>query len=117
MTDARKVSIWIAALLTIGIAVNLLAITKAAAADTSCLPSSIRAKIATIPMRKIIATRAARANKSYHPSCRAIDFIPKSYAQAMSALRNWPGTVITYSGKLHHIHIDNGPRGRYHKRA
>lgn len=65
------------------------------------------------PGARIAGTR----KPSYHASCRALDFHPPAgtYSRAVSFLRsNWDGGIGTYSGRLHHIHIDNGPSVKFH---
>lgn len=92
----------------------------------ACLPGSITAKLNSLEARygrfKIIATKASRpriaTGPSYHESCRAVDFtVPRGKYGAVSAdLRaTWGGGLITYSGCLHHIHLDAGPKIRAHK--
>lgn len=63
---------------------------------------------------RIAGTRKA----SYHASCRAVDFTPPrgKYRQVAKWLKSvHGGGVGTYSCGMHHIHIDNGPRIRFHK--
>ncbi|MGI9407604.1 MAG: YcbK family protein [Hyphomicrobiaceae bacterium] len=94
-----------------------------------CLPGSLKSTLYKIrkrygPPRVISAHRpGARirgtGKRSYHASCRAVDFHPPrgQYRAVLSWLKaNHSGGVGTYSGKFHHIHIDNGPRTRWHKR-
>ncbi|MBU2580708.1 MAG: DUF882 domain-containing protein [Alphaproteobacteria bacterium] len=101
--------------------------TSAEAAGTSCLPSSVKAKLAQIrakfgPISVISAHRsgariAGSGKRSYHASCRAVDFhAPRGkYSQVVAWLKaNHSGGVGTYSCGMHHIHIDNGPRVRFH---
>lgn len=102
---------------------------KSAGDKRACLPGSITRKLNEIESKfgrvKIIATRAERpllsnGRPSYHERCEAVDFDPRrgTYAAVANHLNaTWPGTVITYSGKLHHIHFDTGPRIRAHKTA
>ena len=55
---------------------------------------------------------------SFHASCRAVDFKPPrgKYTQVASWLKsNHGGGVGTYSCGMHHIHIDTGPRVRFHR--
>lgn len=90
----------------------------------SCLPASIKRELAHIrktfgPIR-VVSTRAPRARKSYHPHCRAVDFHPaKDRRKAVVAhLRaTWRGGLGVYSGRMAHIHIDDGPRYRWHTRV
>ena len=95
--------------------------------SSGCLPgvlktrlSQIRAKFGSV--RIISAFRrgariAGSGRRSYHASCRAVDFHPprgKYRAVASWLKRNHFGGVGTYSCGMHHIHIDNGPRVRFH---
>lgn len=53
---------------------------------------------------------------SMHRYCRAVDFNPPrgKYRQVANFLKStWRGGVGTYSGRHHHIHIDDN-RGRWH---
>ena len=98
-----------------------------ASSSSSCLPgvlkrrlSQIRAKFGSV---RVISTyrRGARiagsGRRSYHASCRAVDFHPPrgKYRAVVSWLkRNHFGGIGTYSCGMYHIHIDNGPRVRFH---
>ena len=97
------------------------------AAHTTCLPGSVKAKLAQIRAKfgpiRIVSTHRPGARirgsgkRSYHASCRAVDFhAPRGkYKQVVAWLkRNHSGGVGTYSCGMHHIHIDNGPRVRFH---
>ena len=97
------------------------------AARTSCLPGSVKAKLAQIrakfgPVRIVSTHRpgariAGSGKRSYHASCRAVDFhAPRGKRGSVVAwlMRNHSGGVGTYSCGMHHIHIDNGPRVRFH---
>ena len=97
-------------------------------ANAGCLPSSLVAKLNQVRAKfgpvQIISTHRAGARiagtgrRSYHASCRAVDFNPPrgKYGQVAAWLkRNHSGGVGTYSCGMHHIHIDNGPRVRFHK--
>lgn len=97
-------------------------------AEASCLPSVIQQRLSQINAKfgkiRIVSTmrRGARiagtGRKSYHASCRAVDFTPPpgKYAAVANWLKaNHSGGVGTYSCGMHHIHIDNGPRVRFHK--
>ena len=99
-------------------------------AEASCLPSSLKSKLAQIRSKfgsvRVISTyrRGARISgsgrRSYHASCRAVDFYPprgKYRAVARWLRANHSGGVGTYSCGMSHIHIDNGPRIRFHKCA
>ncbi len=95
---------------------------------SGCLPSSITSKLNDIRSKfgsiVIISThrpgaKIAGTNRtSYHASCRAVDFnVPRGkYNQVVKYLKQtWNGGVGTYSCNMHHIHIDNGPKVRFHK--
>lgn len=97
------------------------------AASTSCLPGSLKSKLAQIrakfgPIRVVSAHRpgariAGSGKRSYHASCRAVDFHPPKgkYRQVVAWLKKThSGGVGTYSCGMHHVHIDNGPRVRFH---
>ena len=99
--------------------------TKAYAAG--CLPASLKSKLSQIRAKfgpvSIVSThrRGARiagsGKRSYHASCRAVDFHPPKgkYRQVVAWLKaNHAGGVGTYSCGMHHVHIDNGPRVRFH---
>lgn len=96
-------------------------------ASTNCLPSSLKRKVNQLESRfgriRIISTfrRGARiagtGRVSKHASCRAIDFKPArgQYRQVVRWLRaTHRGGLGTYSCAMHHIHIDNGPKLRWH---
>lgn len=100
----------------------------ARAAATSCLPATLQNTLAEItqrfgPIRVVSAHRpgarvAGSGRRSYHASCRAIDFDPPQgkYTEVAAWLKaSHKGGVGTYSCGMHHIHIDNGPRVRFHK--
>jgi hypothetical protein len=88
----------------------------------ACLPSDIRAQLSRMSHCGIKIGSTFRRNaviagtgrRSYHASCRAVDFHARDRGCAMRALAGWKGGVITYSGGHNHIHIDNGPRLRAH---
>ncbi len=120
------ISSW-AAVILLALAGLVPANTTAQAARTSCLPGSVKAKLAQIRAKfgpvRIVSThrRGARiagtGKRSYHASCRAVDFhAPRGkYRQVVAWLkRSHSGGVGTYSCGMHHIHIDNGPRVRFH---
>jgi hypothetical protein len=101
--------------------------TQAQAAGTGCLPASIKSRLHQIrkkfgKIRIVSAHRpgariAGSGKRSYHASCRAVDFHPPR--GKYRAVANWlkkvhKGGVGTYSCGMHHIHIDNGPRVRFH---
>lgn len=100
---------------------------KAAGSSTSCLPGVLRQRLAQIRAKfgrvGVISTyrRGARiagtSHRSFHSSCRAVDFAPPrgKYRAVVAWLKaNHGGGVGTYSCAMHHIHIDNGPRIRFH---
>ncbi len=98
------------------------------AASLSCVPGVLRQRLNQIRRRfgpiRITSTfrRGARVRgsgrRSLHASCRAVDFHPprgKYRAVARWLKANHNGGVGTYSCRMSHIHIDNGPRVRFHK--
>lgn len=98
------------------------------AASTGCLPGVIKKRLNQIrksfgPIKVISAHRpgariAGSGKPSYHSSCRAADFHPPAgkYRQVVSWLqRNHNGGIGTYSCGMNHVHIDNGPRVRFHR--
>ncbi len=102
---------------------------SAASASTSggCLPGSIKAELAAIRSKfgpvTIVSTfrRGARiagsGHMSYHASCRAVDFHPPAgkYNAVLAYLqKTHSGGLGTYSCGMHHLHIDNGPKVRFH---
>ncbi|MEL7048041.1 MAG: D-Ala-D-Ala carboxypeptidase family metallohydrolase [Pseudomonadota bacterium] len=100
---------------------------SATAAGTGCLPGSIKSKLAQIRSKfgpiKVISTHrpgariAGSGKRSLHASCRAADFHPPKgkYRQVVAWLKKThSGGVGTYSCGMHHIHIDNGSRVRFH---
>jgi peptidase M15-like protein len=120
------ISTW-AAVILLALAGLVAANTTAQAARTSCLPGSVKAKLAQIrakfgPVRIVSTHRpgariAGSGKRSYHASCRAVDFhAPRGkYRQVVAWLkRSHSGGVGTYSCGMNHIHIDNGPRVRFH---
>jgi Peptidase M15 len=101
--------------------------TQSATAGTGCLPGVLKQRLSQIrqkfgPVRVISTFRrgariAGSGRRSMHASCRAVDFKPPrgKYGQVVAWLkRNHGGGVGTYSCAMHHIHIDNGARVRYH---
>lgn len=97
------------------------------AASASCMPGILKQRLAEIRQRfgpvRIVSTfrRGARVRgsgrPSLHASCRAVDFHPPAgkYRQVANWLKaNHGGGVGTYSCKMRHIHIDSGPRVRFH---
>ncbi|MGD9801877.1 MAG: D-Ala-D-Ala carboxypeptidase family metallohydrolase [Hyphomicrobiaceae bacterium] len=95
-------------------------------ASNSCLPGTLKARLSQINKKfghvSIVSTyrRGARmpnGRRSFHASCQAVDFNPPrgKYSQVASWLKaNHGGGVGTYSCGMHHIHIDSGPRVRFH---
>lgn len=103
------------------------AASAAASTNSGCLPASVRATLSAIRSKfgsiEIVSTfrRGARiagtGHKSYHASCRAVDFHPArgSYGRVLAWLKsNFRGGLGTYSCGMHHLHIDNGPKVRFH---
>ncbi len=97
-------------------------------AQAGCMPGALSAKLKQIRAKfgpvQVISThrRGARiagsGRPSYHASCRAVDFNPPrgKYRQVLAWLKaNHSGGVGSYSCGMHHIHIDTGPRVRFHK--
>lgn len=96
--------------------------------SANCLPQSIKSVLAQVEQRfgkvTIISAQGNRpplsgGSRSYHESCRAVDF---KVSRNQSAAARWlkdthDGGVGTYSGGMTHIHIDNGPRYRWHKHS
>ena len=100
----------------------------AAEAGRNCLPGSIKSILSQIESRygrvRVISTfrRGARiagsGRRSYHASCRAVDFHPPrgKYRAVLSYLKsNFRGGIGTYRCRMRHIHIDNGPHTRWSK--
>ena len=92
----------------------------------TCLPSELKSKLQQVSKKfgrvEIISTyrggaRMPNGRSSFHASCRAVDFNPPrgKYSEVASWLKsNHGGGVGTYSCGMHHIHLDNGPRVRFH---
>ncbi|MGD9829712.1 MAG: YcbK family protein [Hyphomicrobiaceae bacterium] len=106
--------------------VGLLAVAPAPA--EACMPGALRERLAQIRAKfgpvKVISTHrpgariAGTGKRSYHASCRAVDFVPArgTYGRVAAWLKSHHnGGVGTYSCGMHHIHIDTGPRYRFHK--
>jgi len=102
--------------------------TGAQAAGTRCLPGALKSRLDQIraqfgPVRIVSTYRrgariAGSGKRSFHASCRAVDFVPPrgKYRQVANWLKQvHGGGVGTYSCGMHHIHLDNGPRIRFHK--
>ena len=99
----------------------------AAGKSTGCLPGVLRQRLAQIRAKfggvSVISTHrpgariAGSGRRSLHSSCRAVDFHPRrgTYRAVAAWLKaNHGGGVGTYSCGMRHIHIDNGPRVRFH---
>lgn len=101
--------------------------TSAVAAPSGCLPASVKTRLNQIRQKfgkvRIISTHrpgariAGSGRPSYHATCRAVDFHPPKgkYRQVLAWLKaNHKGGVGSYSCGMHHLHIDNGPKVRFH---
>ncbi|MFY0615550.1 MAG: hypothetical protein JXQ99_28740 [Hyphomicrobiaceae bacterium] len=101
-----------------------------AQAGRGCLPGKIKSMLSQLESRfgrvRVISTfrKGARiagsGRRSFHASCRAVDFHPPrgKYRAVLSYLRrNFGGGIGTYRCRMHHIHIDSGPRMRWSKCA
>jgi uncharacterized protein YcbK (DUF882 family) len=121
---------WLAVMM-LALALPLIQVSPAAAkgetTSTSCLPGAVKGTLAKIRAKfgpiTIVSTNRPGARirgsgrRSYHASCRAADFLPPrgKYKAVVGWLKsNFSGGVGTYSCNFHHIHIDNGPRVRFH---
>jgi Peptidase M15 len=93
----------------------------------ACLPYELKNALATIESRfgpvKVVSTHRPGARiagthyASYHATCRAVDFhpAPGKYREVLAYLRSsWNGGLGTYSGQMHHLHIDVGPKIVWH---
>jgi uncharacterized protein YcbK (DUF882 family) len=102
-------------------------LTPASAADEACLPKVLKTRLAQVRQRfgkiKVVSTFRKGATirgtkkRSYHASCRAVDFIPPkgTYKEVVRWLyANHEGGIGTYTC-MSHIHIDNGPNARFSK--
>ncbi len=112
-------------------ALAFLGVTGATSSDAyakKCLPGTLKSRLSQIRSKfgsvRIISTfrKGARiagtGRPSLHASCRAVDFHPPrgKYRQVAAWLKkNHGGGVGTYSCGMRHIHLDNGPRVRFHK--
>lgn len=117
------------AILVVAVITAMLASTPTlAAVPQGCLPGSLKSTLSVLQKKfgklTIISTHRPGARirgsgkRSLHASCRAVDFHPPrgKYKAVLAWLkRNHPGGIGTYSGRFHHIHIDAGPRTRWHK--
>ena len=119
--------IYSVARVSVMLALLLISPTASKAAGTGCLPAILKIRLAQIEAKfgkvRVISThrRGARiagsGRRSYHASCRAVDFAaPRGkYKAVVSWLKaNHGGGVGTYSCGMHHIHVDNGPQVRFH---
>lgn len=97
-------------------------------AKAECIPSAlgkklkqVRAKFGSVEVISTYrqgATISGSGRPSLHASCRAVDFNPPrgKYKQVLNWLNaNHDGGVGSYSCGMHHIHIDTGPRVRFHR--
>jgi uncharacterized protein YcbK (DUF882 family) len=93
----------------------------------SCLPASLREALNEVESRygkvEIVstfrkgATIAGTQHPSYHRWCRAVDFHPPKgrYAATLRYLKqNFEGGIGTYSGRMHHLHLDDGSKKLFH---
>lgn len=114
--------------LAIAVLIASFSAAPASAAATGCLPGALKGMLSQIRSKfgpiKIVSTHrpgariAGTGKRSYHSSCRAVDFHPPKgkYSQVVAWLKaNHSGGVGTYSCGMRHIHIDNGARVRFHK--
>jgi uncharacterized protein YcbK (DUF882 family) len=96
----------------------------------ACLPSALKDVLASIESRygpvRVISTHrpgariAGTSHPSLHATCRAVDFhpAPGKYREVLAYLNShWNGGIGTYSGQLHHLHVDVGHRKRWHTYA
>ncbi|MFT5510601.1 MAG: hypothetical protein ACI89J_003698 [Hyphomicrobiaceae bacterium] len=113
--------------IVIATALQLTGASRAEAA-LGCLSGSLKSMLRQIETRfgnvRVISTFrknariAGSVRRSYHASCRAVDFHPPKgkYSAVVGYLkRNFNGGIGTYHCNMHHIHIDNGPRTRWRK--
>jgi hypothetical protein len=95
--------------------------------DRGCLPGALKSALASIEDRfgtvRVVSTFrpgariAGTHHMSLHATCRAVDFHPPAgkYSEVLAYLRaNWKGGIGTYSGQLHHLHMDVGHRMQWH---
>jgi hypothetical protein len=95
-------------------------------ASSSCLPGALKSRLTEIKRKfgpvQVLSTyrggaRMPNGRSSYHASCRAVDFKPPAgkYSQVANWLKSTHGGGVgTYSCGMNHIHIDSGPRVRFH---
>jgi hypothetical protein len=116
------------ALALMGALCLLAVVSPAQAAGGGCLPASLKQKLNEVRAKfgriEIVSAHrpgariAGSGRRSYHASCRAVDFNPPKgkYSQVVAYLNSHhSGGLGTYTCGMHHIHIDNGPRVRFHK--
>jgi uncharacterized protein YcbK (DUF882 family) len=116
-----------AAALALIIAATALPATSAHAVSESCLPGVLKSRLSEIRKKfgsiKVVSAHRPGANirgtskRSYHASCRAVDFVPPSGKYSIVTrwlYANHEGGVGTYTC-MNHIHIDNGPYVRFQK--
>lgn len=128
MISVLRLSICVCCALLISFAAAPLHSNHAEAAGVRCLPGALKSRLNQIRQKfgrvRVVSTyrRGARIagtrKASYHASCRAVDFMPPrgKYRQVARWLKSvHGGGVGTYSCGMHHIHIDSGPRIRFHK--
>jgi hypothetical protein len=95
--------------------------------NRACLPAALKNVLAEIESRygavRVISTHRPGARiagsqyASLHASCRAVDFHPAvgTYDQVLAHVcANWKGGIGTYSGQLHHLHLDVGYAQQFH---
>jgi len=93
----------------------------------TCLPMKLRSLLSTIESQygpvQVISTHrpgariAGTHHASLHASCRAVDFHPAKgrYREVLAYLQNnWDGGIGTYSGQMHHLHVDVGSKKIWH---
>jgi len=93
----------------------------------ACLPVKLKSLLSTIESQygpvQVISTHrpgariAGTHHASLHASCRAVDFHPAKgrYREVLAYLQNnWDGGIGTYSGTLHHLHVDLGSKKVWH---
>ena len=123
-----RMSIVICSTLLFTLATALVISPSALAQGAGCLPGALKSRLDQVRRKfgnvQVVSTfrRGARiagtGRRSLHASCRAVDFTPPrgQYRQVAAWLKQvHGGGVGTYSCGMHHIHIDNGPRVRFHK--
>ena len=93
----------------------------------ACLPFELKNLLTTIESQygpvQVISTHrpgariAGTHHASLHANCRAVDFhpAPGRYREVLAYLRNhWNGGIGTYSGQMHHLHVDAGSKKIWH---